>query len=77
MKDVKKALFVCYSIQGGIVIFLIVNVIFANFNIEILRIRVWFIPIVYFSNFLICSRIFFKSLKNVLKKISPDIIGAF
>ena len=69
LDDVKKALVVGYAIQGFIVFVLLLNML----RIISLNISTWFIPIIYISNAIVCSKIFFKQFKIKLKEVSLDI----
>lgn len=72
MNDIRKALLISFTIQGCIIIFLILNIILASLSFEIIRIRIWYLPIVYFLNIFFCLKTFYKPFEDCLKKISPD-----
>ena len=76
MKDLKKVLIICYCVQATqLLLFIIHRIVLLNFDIVLLPIVWWNVPIIFMINFIITNLWFMRSFKEFLKKYSLHEYG--
>lgn len=71
MKEIKKALLVCYIIQGIIPLVLFVETFLSRLGTSLLFLSVWQAPIILLTNAFACGAFFNRPYKKKLKEVHP------